>query len=69
MKCAAAFRREQHLHRHIDEFGALESGLTAALFGPVVSVVGGGSGRFLSFSALRMVAGTLKIGGLDKTLR
>src|SRR5207253_9918141 len=25
-----------------NEFGALESGLTAALFGPVLSVVGGG---------------------------
>src|SRR5438105_12129077 len=30
-----------------NEFGALESGLTAALFGPVVSVVGGGIGTIL----------------------
>src|SRR5207244_7583890 len=30
-----------------NEFGALESGLTAALFGPVISVVGGGIGTIL----------------------
>src|SRR5213079_923411 len=30
-----------------NEFGALESGLTAALFGPVLSVVGGGIGTIL----------------------
>jgi len=30
-----------------NEFGSLESGLTAALFGPVVSVVGGGIGTIL----------------------
>ena len=30
-----------------NEFGALESGLTAAVFGPVLSVVGGGIGTIL----------------------
>src|SRR5262249_55164167 len=30
-----------------NEFGALESGLTAALFGPVISVVAGGIGTIL----------------------
>ena len=30
-----------------NEFGALESGLTAALFGPVISVVVGGIGTIL----------------------
>src|SRR2546429_7640441 len=30
-----------------NEFGALESGLTAALFGPLISVVGGGIGTIL----------------------
>ncbi|HSV62563.1 MAG TPA: MFS transporter [Chthoniobacterales bacterium] len=53
-----------------NELGALESGLTAALFGPVLSVVGGGIGTIL------VVLGvcwkwpeTLKIGALDKNLR
>jgi MFS family permease len=53
-----------------NEFGALESGLTAALFGPVISVVAGGIGTIL------VVLGTAarwpqvrKIGALDKTLR
>ena len=53
-----------------NEFGALESGLTAALFGPVLSVVGGGIGTVL------VVLGSAwkwpeirKIGALDRTLR
>ena len=53
-----------------NEFGALESGLTAALFGPVVSVVAGGIGTIL---VVLGVAGfwpeTRKIGALDRTLR
>jgi MFS family permease len=44
-----------------NEFGALESGLTAALFGPVISVVGGSIGTILT--EIR------KIGALDRTLR
>ena len=44
---------EQYFHRHIDEFGAFESGLTRSpLFGPVISVVAGGSERSLSCCAL-----------------
>jgi MFS family permease len=53
-----------------NEFGALESGLTAALFGPVISVVGGGIGTIL------VVVGAAwrwpqirKIRALDRTLR
>jgi MFS family permease len=53
-----------------NEFGALESGLTAALFGPVISVVGGGVCTILTVLA---VAGfwpeTRKIGALDRTLK
>ncbi|HEY6204880.1 MAG TPA: MFS transporter, partial [Chthoniobacterales bacterium] len=52
-----------------NEFGALESGLTAALFGPVISVVAGGIGTIL------VVVGAAwrwpeirKIRALDKTL-
>src|SRR6266550_8027563 len=52
-----------------NEFGALESGLTAALFGPVLSVVAGGIGTILVVLgvALRWPQ-TRKIGLLDKTL-
>src|SRR5436190_1417782 len=53
-----------------NEFGALESGLTAALFGPIISVVAGGIGTIL------VVLGSAwkwpeirKIGALDRTLR
>lgn len=53
-----------------NEFGALESGLTAALFGPVLSVVGGGIGTILAVLA---VAGfwpeARKIGALDHNLK
>lgn len=53
-----------------NEFGALESGLTAALFGPVVSVVAGGIGTILVvFGVMNLWPETLRIGRLDKTLR
>ena len=53
-----------------NEFGALESGLTAALFGPVVSVVGGGIGMILVvFGVAKWWPETRKIGKLDRTLR
>jgi MFS family permease len=53
-----------------NEFGALESGLTAALFGPVLSVVGGGIGTILAVIAVAWKwPATRKIGALDKTLR
>jgi MFS family permease len=53
-----------------NEFGALESGLTAALFGPVISVVAGGIGTILVVltAALRWPQ-IRKIGALDRTLR
>jgi MFS family permease len=52
-----------------NEFGALESGLTAALFGPVVSVVGGGIGTILAVVAAALKWPEIrKIGALDKTL-
>ncbi len=53
-----------------NEFGALESGLTAALFGPVISVVGGGIGTILVvLGVAKWWPETLKIGRLDKTLQ
>jgi MFS family permease len=53
-----------------NEFGALESGLTAALFGPVLSVVAGGIGTILAvFGAAWKWPEIRKIGALDKTLR
>ena len=53
-----------------NEFGALESGLTAALFGPVISVAAGGIGTILvCFRIGAEVAGDSKIGRLDKTLQ
>jgi MFS family permease len=52
-----------------NEFGALESGLTAALFGPVVSVVGGGIGTILVvLGVAKFWPKTRKIGALDHTL-
>ena len=53
-----------------NEFGALESGLTAALFGPVISVVAGGIGTILAVigSAVKWPE-IRKIGALDRTLR
>ena len=53
-----------------NEFGALESGLTAALFGPVISVVAGGIGTILVVLAVAWRwPETRKIGALDRTLR
>src|SRR5438309_333527 len=53
-----------------NEFGALESGLTAALFGPVISVVAGGIGTILVvLGVASRWPETRKIGALDKTLR
>src|SRR3984893_12872763 len=53
-----------------NEFGALESGLTAALFGPVISVVGGGIGTVLVVLAVAFGwPETRKIGALDRNLR
>ncbi len=53
-----------------NEFGALESGLTAALFGPVISVVAGGIGTILVVLGVAWHwPQTRKIGALDKTLR
>ena len=53
-----------------NEFGALESGLTAALFGPVVSVVAGGIGTIMVVLGVAWYwPETRKIGALDKSLR
>src|SRR3954453_20516917 len=53
-----------------NELGALESGLTAALLGPVVSVVAGGVGTILVVLGVSWVwPETRKIGALDKNLR
>ncbi len=53
-----------------NELGALESGLTAALFGPVLSVVAGGVGTILVVLGVsRVWPETRKIGALDKNLR
>ena len=53
-----------------NEFGALESGLTAALFGPVISVVAGGIGTILVVLGVSLRwPETRKIGALDKNLR
>ncbi len=53
-----------------NEFGAVESGLTAALFGPVISVVAGGVGTILVVLGVSKIwPQTRKIGALDHTLR
>jgi MFS family permease len=53
-----------------NEFGALESGLTAALFGPVISVVAGGIGTVLVVLGVALYwPETRKIGALDRNLR
>jgi MFS family permease len=53
-----------------NEFGAFESGLTAALFGPVISVVAGGIGTILVvFGVALRWPETRKIGTLDRNLR
>ncbi len=52
-----------------NEFGAVESGLTAALLGPVMSVVGGGVGTILVVVGVSLKWPQLrKIGKLDRTL-
>jgi len=52
-----------------NEFGAVESGLTAAIFGPVVSVVGGGIGTILVVFAVALKwPETRRIGTLDRHL-
>jgi MFS family permease len=52
-----------------NEFGAVESGLTAALFGPVISVVAGGLGTILVVLAVAWKwPETRKLGALDKHL-
>ena len=53
-----------------NELGALESGLIAALFGPVISVVGGGIGTILAVLGVAKIwPETRKIGALDRSLR
>jgi MFS family permease len=53
-----------------NEFGALESGLTAALFGPVISVVAGGIGTIVVVTAAALRWPKIrKIGALDRNLR
>jgi MFS family permease len=53
-----------------NEFGALESGITAALFGPVLSVVAGGIGTILVVVGVAKFWPEIrKIGALDRTLR
>jgi hypothetical protein len=53
-----------------NELGALESGLTAALFGPVISVVAGGVGTILVVLGVSWIwPETRQIGALDKDLR
>ena len=52
-----------------NEFGAVESGLTAAVFGPVASVIGGGIGTILVVLAVALKwPETRKIGALDRHL-
>lgn len=53
-----------------NELGAFESGLTAAFFGPVISVVGGGIGTILVVLGVSAFwPETRRIGALDRTLR
>lgn len=50
-----------------NELGGFESGLTAALFGPVLSVVGGGIGTILVVVATAMIwPGIAKLGSLQE---
>jgi MFS family permease len=52
-----------------NELGAFESGVTAQLFGPVLSVVGGGIGTILVVAAVMVVwPEVLRLGPLHKTL-
>ncbi len=53
-----------------NEFGALESGLTAARFGPIASVVAGGLGTIIVVFAIALIwPETRRIGALDKNLQ
>ena len=53
-----------------NELGALESGLTAALFGPIISVVAGGIGTILVVFGVSSIWPEIrKIGALDRNLR
>ena len=53
-----------------NEFGAVKSGLTATLFGPIVSVVAGGLGTTLVVIGVAAIwPQTRKIGALDKSIR
>ncbi|MGH7936011.1 MAG: MFS transporter, partial [Chthoniobacterales bacterium] len=53
-----------------NEFGALESGLTAAVFGPVISVVAGGIGTILVVIAVSLKWPQMrKVAALDHSLR
>ena len=53
-----------------NELGALESGLTAAAFGPVISVVAGGIGTLLAVIGVSAMWPEMrKIGALDRSLR
>ncbi len=53
-----------------NELGALESGLTAAAFGPVISVVAGGIGTILVVLGVSAIwPETRKIGALDRHLQ
>jgi len=50
-----------------NELGGFESGLTAALFGPVLSVVGGGIGTILVVVATAAIwPGIVKLGSLQE---
>ena len=50
-----------------NELGGFESGLTAALFGPVISVVGGGIGTIVVVIAIAMIwPGIRKLGALQE---
>jgi MFS family permease len=50
-----------------NELGGFESGLTAAFFGPVISVVGGGIGTILVVIATAMIwPGIRKLGALQE---
>jgi hypothetical protein len=50
-----------------NELGGFESGLTAALFGPVISVVGGGIGTIVVVIATAMIwPGIRKLGALQE---
>ncbi len=52
-----------------NEFGALESGLTAAYFGPVISVVAGGVGTILVVALVALKWPVVRqVGRLDKSL-